>query len=304
MTRLNPTLRAALTSADRGFHLFPLVPGEKRPAKKAWEQIATTDPVRITAFWTSRPTYGVAVACGPSGLLVLDLDQPKPGKDTPPPEWQRPGIVDGRDVLAALCEDAGQDLPPATYTVVTPSGGRHLYYAQPDGMRLRNTQGDRGGLGWLIDTRGHGGYVAAPGTTTTGTGAYTILDDAPVAELPGWLADQLAALAEATAVPEPAGSVQLRTGHLSRYAASALRAETDHVRAVTTGGRNRALFIAAQNLGQLVAGRVLDEATARDALRSAAAVHIGVEEFTEREAERTITSGLAAGAKRPRQVAA
>lgn len=298
MTTPSLLLATALGYAASGWSVFPLVPGSKRPAVDQWETRATTDLERIHAAW-STGRYGIGIACGPSGLLVLDLDVPKPGR-IPPPQWRRPGLNDGLDVLAAVCEDAGQRLPPATFTVATPSGGRHLYYRQPTGVQLRNTYGERGGLGWLVDTRGHGGYVAAPGTAIDGR-AYTTVDDAPVAELPHWLADRLTA---STSPPPSAGPVQLRTEHLTRYLDRAVRTEVDHVRAAAAGGRNHALYIAAQNLGQLVAGGALDEATARAALTTGAAVHVGIDRFTEREAQRTITSGLAAGAKRPRQVAA
>lgn len=293
-------LTAALDDAWRDWHVFPLVPGSKRPAVDQWETRATTDPDRIRACWATG-RFGIGIACGPSGLLVIDLDHPKPGQQ-PPPVWQRRGITDGLDVLAAVCADAGQPLPPATFAVATPSGGRHMYYRQPTGAQLRNTHGARGGLGWMIDTRGHGGYVAAPGTVIGGR-AYTVLDNVPVADLPTWLAAALTALAS-PAVGHPTGPTQLRTGHLSRYLDRAVRAEVAHVRAVQEkGGRNHALFIAAQNLGQLVAGGALDETTARDALVAAAADHLAAGAYTAREADRTITSGLTAGAKRPRRLA-
>jgi hypothetical protein len=56
-------------------------------------------------------------------------------------------------------------MPDRTYTVATASGGEHLYFRQPVGLQLRNTQGEHGsGLGWCIDTRGHGGFVVAAGS--------------------------------------------------------------------------------------------------------------------------------------------
>ena len=68
-------------------------------------------------------------------------------------------------MLAALCERHGQPLPFETFMVRTGRGGLHLYFTAPPGVRLGNTAGELGrGLGWLIDTRGHGGYVVAPGS--------------------------------------------------------------------------------------------------------------------------------------------
>ena len=175
-------LNAARWCAARDWHVFPLRPGDKRPAfpdhkaedctgtdprcrsgHQGWEPRATTDPGRIGRAWARTP-YNIGIACGPSGLLVIDLDKPKPG-EVPPPQWALPGVTDGADVLAALCERHGQPFPCETFIVRTRRGGLHLYFTAPPGVRLGNTAGDsERGLGWLIDTRGHGGYVVAPGS--------------------------------------------------------------------------------------------------------------------------------------------
>src|SRR5690625_2554004 len=94
-----------LAAARRGWHVFPLAYGTKRPDRRFrdWERHATTDPDLIGAFW-DRGRFNYGIATGPSRLVVVDLDTPKPG-DEPPPEWQRPGITDGADVFAALAEE-------------------------------------------------------------------------------------------------------------------------------------------------------------------------------------------------------
>jgi hypothetical protein len=295
VTTTHPLLSAALAAAARGWHVLPLTPGRKQPAIEAWEARATTDPDRIRACWTTG-NYGLGIACGPSGLLVVDLDVSKPGA-TPPAEWRRAGIVDGRDVLAALCETAGQPWPD-THTVQTASGGLHLYYRQPDDTRLGNSHGR---LGWLIDTRGHGGQVVAPGTTIAGR-PYTVLDDRDPAPLPAWLAHRLTATGTETASTPP--TVQLHTGRAGAYAQAALDTQTAHVRGAPEGQRNATLYMAAQNLGQLIPSDILDEPTARAALLAAAEPHIAAGAYTRREAQATITSGLRAGTRRPRQVSA
>jgi hypothetical protein len=144
--------------------VFPCVPGSKRPAlRQDWEHRATTDTDRIARCW-STGLYNIGVACGPSGLVVLDLDTAKPGEQLPP-GWDSPGICDGADSLAVLAERHGQPIPFGTFTVQTPSGGMHLYFTAPPGGRLRNTAGR---LGWLIDTRAAGGYVLGPGSLING----------------------------------------------------------------------------------------------------------------------------------------
>ncbi|WP_443044077.1 bifunctional DNA primase/polymerase [Streptomyces sp. NBC_00322] len=77
--------------------------------------------------------YNIGIATGPSGLVVVDLDLPKHPDDTPPAEWAIPGVNNGADVLAVLCERHRQPYPDDTHTVRTWSGGTHLYFAAPEG---------------------------------------------------------------------------------------------------------------------------------------------------------------------------
>ena len=65
---------------------------------------------------------------------------------------------------------------------------------------------------------------------------------------------------------------------------------------------NTSLYIAAVALGQLVAGGGLTDDDARTGWSGAARAR--GQRPSEREARRTIASGLRAGANRPRQVAA
>ncbi|MFD2355386.1 bifunctional DNA primase/polymerase [Nonomuraea ferruginea] len=143
--------RYALAAAARGWHVFPLAPHDKRPLPgfTAWEQHATTDTALIRHMWARSP-FNIGIACRPSGLVVLDLDVPKPDEH-PPVNWALPGIHDGADVLASLCEQADHPLPLETFMVRTRRGGTHLYFTAPDDLDLRNSAGK---LGWKIDTRG------------------------------------------------------------------------------------------------------------------------------------------------------
>lgn len=313
------TLRdVALSAAARGWHIFPLRPDDKRPAfpdhpadsctgrdprcrdgHTGWEARATTDPARIRRGWASTP-YGVGIACGPSGLLVVDLDTPKDGQ-TAPAEWSDPLCRNGSDVFGLLC--ARHDTDDAaevwnTYTVTTGRGGTHLYFRHPAaGPALRNTAGERGnGLGWLVDTRAHGGYVVAAGSTVAGR-PYTVARDLPIAELPGWLATRLA---PPPLPPQRPVAVDLPTGRAGAYLDAAIGRQLDHLRRAAEGERNHTLYVSAVALGQLAAGGALptDQAAA---LLENAALSIGLNAF---EIRRTIRSGLAAGARRPRTVAA
>ncbi|MEW1930235.1 bifunctional DNA primase/polymerase [Streptomyces sp. NPDC088360] len=261
----------AMEAVRRGWPVFPLRPGEKRPAGHAErlcpgigrctgghrkpEQRATTDADLVTAAWMSQP-FNIGIATGPSGLLVVDLDVLKP--DEPK------GAPDGAESLLALCERAGQTLP-ATYQVRTPSGGHHLYFTQSAGVRLHSTAGR---LGKHIDTRGWGGYVVAPGSTTP-QGAYTVTDDAPVAPLPGWLGEALTQPRTPARSDAVAGSQVAGSGR--GYAAAALRNETDAVATAPDGQRNAVLLRAARALGRLVASGDLPRGEVEEALSRAVA---------------------------------
>ncbi|HUL26516.1 MAG TPA: DNA polymerase [Streptosporangiaceae bacterium] len=320
-------LDAARWCAGRGWPVCPLRPGDKRPAfpdhkaedctgtdprcrggHQGWEPRATTDPARIGRAWATTP-YNVGVACGPSGLLVIDLDKPKPG-ESPPPQWALPGVTDGADVFAVLCERHGQDFPWETFLVRTRRGGLHLYFTAPPGVRLGNTNGRSGrGLGWLIDTRGRGGLVVAPGSVVDlpdGTGRYEVIYDRSPAPLPDWLRALLTAPPAENPPPECRSAGPDQVHDLDRYMATALRREIERVRAAAEGGRNHALNKAAFHLGQLIAAGALPEELARAELYDAASVHFGVgtPPFTPSYARSVVGAGIAAGKRKPRPLAA
>ncbi|MFD9068928.1 bifunctional DNA primase/polymerase [Streptomyces lasiicapitis] len=290
-------LTAALDAASRGWRVFPLVPCGKRPAVSDWETRATTAPDRITRAW-STAAFNVGIATGPSGLVVIDLDRPKHPGDTPPASWAERGVTDGAEVLAVLCERHGQPFPSDTYTVRTWSGGTHLYFLAPEGEPLRNTAGDSArGLGWKVDTRAWGGLVVGVGSTFAGH-PYEVTRAAPVAPLPDWLAELLrpAPLPPQTPITVALTGQRRRTAFLR----SAVNGEVARVTGSGPHEHNNALYIAAVALGQLVAGGELNEADVTGWLLTAA-LQVGQ---GEREARRTIASGLRAGARRPRTVAA
>ncbi|WP_405425069.1 bifunctional DNA primase/polymerase [Streptomyces erythrochromogenes] len=279
-------LAHAIAAAERGWHVFPLRPRDKRPAGHAErscpgtgrctsghrtpEQRATTDPDLLAAAWTHAP-YNIGIATGPSGLLVVDLDMLKP--------TDKEGTPDGVTAFEALCERAGQAVP-TTYRVRTARGGMHLYFTQPAGARLGNTAGR---LGKHIDTRGWGGYVVAPGSHTP-DGAYTVMDSISPIPLPGWLAETL------TARPKRVRDVPMPLpGKGSRYARAALDSETRNVAHAADGTRNDTLLRAARALGRFIASGDLTRMEVEQALSSAAA---GNATESERYYDDVITRGL------------
>ncbi|WP_240686892.1 bifunctional DNA primase/polymerase [Amycolatopsis suaedae] len=144
-TPRNPQHGWALYLAGLGWPVFPVLPGSKIPyghredrcprtgtcaaGHRTPEQYATTDPELIDRAWSAR-AWNVGVATGPAGLTVIDCDQSKDGSDA----------GDGLTALSRVAGERGVSIPD-TYTVTTPSGGRHLYFTTPPGVVLRNTKG-------------------------------------------------------------------------------------------------------------------------------------------------------------------
>ncbi|MEU3052801.1 bifunctional DNA primase/polymerase [Streptomyces griseus] len=172
--RQTPTLALAhaLAAAGRGLPVFPLsatkLPslrsphrGEQPPAHCRGEcglpghgvHDATTDPAAVRALFAAAPRatgYGIACGRAPQRLIGIDLDVD--------PAY-------GSDAAGALRQLALQHLftIPPTVTVLTPSGGRHLWLTGPADATVPNSAGR---LAPGIDIRGSGGYLVGPGSVT------------------------------------------------------------------------------------------------------------------------------------------
>lgn len=121
---------------------------------------ATTNPAAVRALFAAAPwATGYGIACGraPHHLIGIDLDIDAYGRN---------------DSAAALQQLALHHLftIPPTVTVITPSGGRHIWLTGPPGVPVPNSAGR---LAPGIDIRGAGGYLVGPGSVTTG-GTYRL----------------------------------------------------------------------------------------------------------------------------------
>ncbi|MFI0901818.1 bifunctional DNA primase/polymerase [Streptomyces sp. NPDC020983] len=294
-------LASALHYAERGMYVHPLLVGGKEPRWDGWEARATRDPALIERTWGRAP-FNIGVACGPSGLVAVDLDLPHDGEVS-----GEAGVVDGATMLQALAaRTPGARITP-TLTVVTASGGRHLIYRAPAGSALRNSARR---LGFCIDTRAAGGYVVGIGSVVDGR-RYTLegsLTDPAV--LPGWLLTLLTSSAEPpkTGRAPRRAEVVTRLRELTRqgtreqrWAYGILRSEHDDLAATGEGGRNDRLNLAAYRAGQLVGAGLLDQAVAEEML-TAAADACGLGERSPVEVAKTLRSGMTAGIARPRRM--
>lgn len=138
----------ALRYAADGWYMFPLPERCKIPHKDfKWKELASIDPNTIRNWWRESPNGNIACACGPSGLLVSDLDV-RENKDGP-------DVWHNLKIEHVFSDDK-------TPMSLTPQGGQHVFYDQGN-LGLKNTTSRPGkGLGEGIDTRGVGGYVLLP----------------------------------------------------------------------------------------------------------------------------------------------
>ncbi|MEU8550571.1 bifunctional DNA primase/polymerase [Streptomyces roseoverticillatus] len=340
------SLKTALHCAARGWPVHPLAPGRKTPAAncEACRQAghtatgcsclpagrwchgfhaATLDTARIEAWWGSRPSLGVGVACGPARLVVIDVDahsSQRPARDRILPgipigdHVNLTGLASGFHTLAVLAALRQQPSPAAdtgTLRVRTPSGGLHIWYRTDPHRRWLCSAGSSTGraLAWQVDVRAHGGYIVAPGTTTH-AGTYTALPGATEpAPLPAWLAHELqrtghlhvpAAVPAPRPVPPRAKQAVIAAGgddtRVQRTLNAVLASVSDCGRASEGAGFSSTLNRAAYTLGGLVAAGLVDHNDADRLLRDVAAA---ARPGQERRAEQIIRSGLAAGTQRP-----
>jgi len=258
-------LAAALEYAARGWPVFPLEPGGKRPLGRLAPhglKDASTDLEQIRAWWGAQPQANIGLVTGVH-FDVLDVD----------------GDEGWRSLAHAVAEHG---CLPSAPVAGTPSGGAH-YLFLPTGL------GNRAGFLPGLDWRGVGGYiVAAPSVGANGRSYEWLvgLDEVPIDPARPWL------VARKTVSAPPTG--QWDTS--SSYGQKALEGEVGRVLLTPEGERNHALNRAAYSLGQLVAARQLDAETVAEALYTAG-IRAGLEHG---EVIATVRSGLAAGLVNPR----
>ncbi|MFI0012964.1 bifunctional DNA primase/polymerase [Streptomyces globisporus] len=301
MARAIPVVPCSRT--DKG----ALVPGFGK-AKSDPEIAKFSDPEQVSRWWSSgrfaRAHVGLLTGRGgPAGrgLVVVDLDMRKADSVLPA---RYSDAASGADVLESIAAEAGADWPD-TYTVLTPSGGVHLYFWQPeDGPLIGCATGDTGhapALGPLIDVRGIGGYVIAAGSYSSAQGvAYRKVVESPgrPQPLPGWLLDLMRPAQ--TDVPRqevrPVVQQMPSGSRAERYAAAALKGAADDLAALGEGDDRRdRTFAAAARLAELsdTAPHILTEAAVREQLL-AAALACGIK-GGERQATKCITNGWQRG---------
>lgn len=206
-----------------GWKVFPCHANSKRPIFDNWPGLATDDPAMIARWVEEYPHCNWAVACGPSGLAVIDIDPPI-----------------GEESLFDF--QLAEGFLPETREHRSARGGRHLIFAGS----IPNSVGK---LGPKLDTRGGHGYIVIPPSTFEGAPYEVVLDRKPV-ELPSFVGEALGRHRERV---QAADGIALDTPSASARADRLLRdyVERGHVAIEGHGGDDRTFAIAAEvlNLG-------------------------------------------------------
>lgn len=172
--------QAALDYAEVGYHIFPLRERRKEPLTGTGFKAATRDERQLLQWWDAAPNANIGVACGASGIVVLDI-------------YSKAG-ADPDDVLGDV--DIGD--APVVRTGEAPERSARW---------PRSLAGVRGAQVFFRGTLRTTDKIGIPGAEIRGVGAYVLVPPSvhpsgveyqgtlpPVAELPpvpGWLAESV-----------------------------------------------------------------------------------------------------------------
>lgn len=265
---------AALNYARAGVHVLPCDPTDKRPLGRLVRhglKDATTDADTIAAWWRQHPNAKIGIACGASGLVVIDIDVKHDN---------------GFEALHRRIRELGP--LPMTRIAATPSGGQHWYTKAPEGVTIRPSAGK---LGVGLDVRAGNSYVIAPPSP-----GYQWVADGRLAPLPSpWVE----ALRVQERVPGPKPQLAAGSKRLERYCLSALDSACRELIDTPRGQRNATLWNHAAAIGGLVHYGAFGRGDAFDALEWACA-HWKTR--TPMKDRATIERGLSFGIEHPRDV--
>lgn len=182
-------LGLALKLIELGWRIFPCKP-DKKPY---WHEVdlpngkdnATLDIAQVRAWWNRWPEALIGIYCEKSGFFAIDIDN-KDGRN-------------GNQAWTELVETYGGSQPIMAGPVqITPSGGYHILFKLPQGVKVTNNANK---LGPGLDLRSNG-YICTGGKYAwLESFPYTL----PIPECPAWLADRFKAMSKKL---QPAAGVQ------------------------------------------------------------------------------------------------
>lgn len=162
-------IEAALNYAELGFSVLPLQPNGKAPLTTdrfpCGFKSATTDKNKIAAHWKQHPTSNIGLRIS-DDLIIMDIDVHN---------------ENGFDSLEVLEKEFGT--LPYTFSVDTPTGGKHYYFKLPEGVTIDRQINAFKGIDLLTN-----GYVVASSSSINGK-KYAVSSGSisKLAFLPDWL---------------------------------------------------------------------------------------------------------------------
>ncbi len=225
---------------EAGWQVFPIVPGTRKFfAKRSPDEAggfywATLDPDQIDAWGHQWPDANIAVRTGGgSGLVVVDLDFGKAGRD------------EARRVLERLSAKS-LVLPESSVKARSPSGGEHWFYRYVGPLCSSNGKfgAENGKDGSKIDIKADGGLIYLPPTFVDGKGSYRWLKGGPMPAsrlppFPRWAYDLLKPKPTPVQIQRPAFAPGRRNHR-------ALDALVKHCTEMLDGKRDDALYWASK----------------------------------------------------------
>ncbi|MFI7580560.1 bifunctional DNA primase/polymerase [Kocuria kalidii] len=310
--RPDDRLDLALDYATKGYAVFPLRPGSKKPAVGNGQNEATTDEATVRAWWTDMPNANIGISARASGLVVVDIDTK---------------TDDGRATWARAT--AGRAIPEPEFVVLTPSGGEHRYYQHDYAEAGISNSAGKLAVGPGVDIRANG-YVVAPGSYTE---AEWSKDGSRLEAYPGYYRVAPPDADDETVVDfdlPPVRDVHVATRDLVTTATTKKTSErAEHHETTSSGqplgelgqhaalvretielatmgpdsGRNERLNISTMKLAQIVAGGgVLTREMVYGAMKEACTVNGLIDEDGLESVDATFESGWSKGTTEPRLV--
>jgi putative DNA primase/helicase len=159
-------LTAALAWAKAGWYVLPVKRGTKDPGSivgRRWQHKSSRDP-KVIAAWFAGTDHDIAVHCGRSGAVVLDVDKP----ELVPADWWQ-------HLNTAPYQSSRPD---------TPDRG-HYIFAMPEGRSIGNPAFPWG------EVRGLNGVIIVANSFHKDGGEYRLQRTGSLPVLPDDIADKL-----------------------------------------------------------------------------------------------------------------
>jgi hypothetical protein len=234
---------------ELGWRVFPV--GADRVPHIKWKMNAGRSANFVRHYWHRYPRADIGVACGQSGLVVIDVD-----------------VKSGIDGFASLRRLTGGKISFVTPTSESPSGGRHLYFKHPgQGKKVITNAGK---LAPGLDVRADGGMAILP--PGRGRRWFGSLDPwgVSLAPLPAWVP-----VIDNDPTPTPGCALPAPIVHsdgqcTSFYGEAALTRAYVAIEQARCGSQEQVLNREYFSIGGLVAGGEINRAIALQLLTEAA----------------------------------